>query len=129
LAGAPTAVAISGTYYIKAETVEGCSVIEAVDVTINPLPILTITDPLAVCSPGTIDLEDAAVTAGSTLPSGTVLTYWTDVLATTALATPAAVAVSGTYYIKAETAEGCSVIEAVDVTINPTPTTSPIFHN
>jgi hypothetical protein len=60
---------------------------------------------------------------------GTTLSYWTDATATIALATPAAVAASGTYYIKAETVEGCSVIEAVTILINPIPTTSLIFHN
>ena len=124
-----SAVVVSGTYYIKATTAEGCSVTEAVTVTVNPLPVLVVTNPLPICTPNTVDLTLAAVTLGSTLPAGTILTYWTDATATTALATPAAVAASGTYYIKAATVEGCSVIEAVTVVINPIPTTSLIFHN
>jgi hypothetical protein len=125
----PGAVVVSGTYYIMAETAEGCSDIESVTVTINPTPALFITNPVAVCDPNTVDLTLAAVTAGSTLPIGTNLTYWTDAGATIALVSPGAVAVSGTYYIKAETAEGCSDIESVNVTINPLPTTSAIYHN
>ena len=117
----PAAVTVSGTYYIKAETAEGCSAIKAVNVIINETLALVITDPAGACSPGTVNLEDAAVTAGSTLPTGTTLSYWTDAAGTTALATPAAVAASGTYYIKAETAEGCSAIKAVNVIINPAP--------
>ena len=116
-----SAVATSGTYYIKAETAAGCSDIKPVTVTIDPTPVLAITNPAPVCSPGTIDLTAAAVTAGSTLPAGTILTYWTDAAGTVTLTTASAVATSGTYYIKATTTAGCSDIKAVDVTVNPLP--------
>jgi len=125
----PAAVVTSGTYYIKAESAAGCIDIKPVVVTVNPTPVLVIHDPAPICNPNTIDLQLAAITLGSTLPSGTVLTYWTDLAATSPLATPNAVASSGTYYIMAKTAEGCSDIKAVIVTINPTPVTSPIYHN
>jgi hypothetical protein len=117
----PAAVTVSGTYYIKAETSLGCSDIQPVIVTINPTPVLAITNPAAACLPGTVDLTATAVTAGSTFPAGTLLTYWTDAAATIAFTTPAAVDLSGTYYIKAETALGCSDIQPVDVTINQVP--------
>ncbi|HXB10347.1 MAG TPA: hypothetical protein VNZ45_00055, partial [Bacteroidia bacterium] len=119
LAG-PNAVAASGTYYIKSTPAVGCSVVKPVTVTINPLPTLTITNPAAVCSPSTVDITAAAVTAGST--GGTTLTYYTNAAATIVLAAPNAVAASGTYYIKSTTASGCSVVQPVTVTINPTPT-------
>jgi len=125
----PAAVTTSGTYYIKAESAAGCIDIKPVVVIVNPTPVLVIHDPAPICKPNTIDLQLAAITLGSTLPSGTVLTYWTDLAATTPLATPNAVTNSGTYYIMAKTAEGCSDIKAVVVTINPTPVTSPIYHN
>jgi gliding motility-associated-like protein len=73
-----------------------------------------------VCAPGTIDLTASGVTAGSTL--GTTYTYFTNAAATTALSTPAAVAASGTYYIKGTTALNCSAIKPVNTTINPLPT-------
>ncbi len=116
----PNAVAASGTYYIKGSTAAGCSDIKPVVVTINPKPTVTITNPAAVCSPGTIDLTVAAVTAGST--AGLTYTYFTDAAGTLVLATPNAVAASGTYYIKGSTAAGCSDIKPVVVTINPKPT-------
>ena len=125
----PTAVTASGTYYIKAATAAGCSDVKPVNVTINAVPTLTLHDPAPVCSPGPVDLTAAAITAGSTLPTGTSLSYWTDAAATTPLATPSAVTASGTYYIKAGTAAGCSDIKSVNVTINPLPTTSIIWHN
>jgi hypothetical protein len=115
------AVTTSGTYYIKATTTAGCSDIKPVIVTVNPTPVLVIANPVPVCSPGTIDLTAAAVTAGSTLPAGTILTYWTDAGATTTLTTPSAVAASGAYYIKATTAAGCTDIKSVAVIINPLP--------
>ena len=116
----PNAVAVSGTYYIQAETAEGCSDIQPVNVIVNATPVLVINDPAAVCQPLTVDLTDPAVTAGSTL-NGATLTYWEDAAATIPLANPNAVAVSGTYYIQAETTEGCSDIQPVNVIINATP--------
>ena len=46
----PNAVSASGTYYIKGITASGCSVVQPVTVTINPLPTVTITNPAAVLS-------------------------------------------------------------------------------
>ena len=50
--GAPGAVAVSGTYYIRGTTASGCSDIQPVVVTINPAPTLVINNPAAVCAPG-----------------------------------------------------------------------------
>lgn len=85
------------------------------DVVLDPAQTLVISDPTAVCQPATIDLTVAAITAGST--GGGALTYWTDAGGTNALATPNAVATSGTYYIQAGTG-ACSDIQPVTVTIN-----------
>ncbi|OFY86868.1 MAG: hypothetical protein A3F72_00460 [Bacteroidetes bacterium RIFCSPLOWO2_12_FULL_35_15] len=119
----PTAIATSGTYYIQTTTAAGCKDINPVLVTIDPLPILTITNPAAVCPSGTVDITVPAVTAFST--GGGTLSYWTDATATTPLTTPTAVATSGTYYIRTTTSAGCIDIKPVIVTINPLPT--PVF--
>ncbi|MDC0257464.1 gliding motility-associated C-terminal domain-containing protein, partial [Crocinitomicaceae bacterium] len=114
-AGVVTAVA-SGTTTITYLDANGCSTTEVV--TVNAAPNLVITDPVAVCAPLTVDITDAAVTAGS--DPGT-LTYWTDNLATITLATPNAVNTTNAYYIQLDDGN-CTAIQPVNVTVNPAPT-------
>ncbi|SHJ22247.1 T9SS type B sorting domain-containing protein, partial [Flavobacterium terrae] len=83
-----------------------------------PTPVLNITNPSAVCEPGTVDLTDPAVTAGSI--GGGTLSYWTNSSATTPLANPSAVAVGGTYYIQSLSGT-CKDIKPVTVIINSVP--------
>lgn len=99
-----------------------CQSVDSVIVTVNPQPDLVITDPVAVCSPATVDITLAAVTSGTT--GGGVMSYWLNSLATTALSSPAAVAASGTYYIKLTAVGGCTDIQAVIVTVSPGQATS-----
>ena len=84
------------------------------------LPRITITNPIAVCSPNTIDLTASAVTTGST--ASLVYGYFTNAAATTALGTASAITTSGTYYIKGTDGNSCSSISPVVATINPLPT-------
>jgi hypothetical protein len=85
-------------------------------------PTLNIIDPATVCSPSTVDLTLAAVTAGS--DPGT-LTYYTDAAATpiSQLSTLSASAIttSGKYYIKNTAYLGCETVRPVEVTILPKP--------
>ncbi len=85
---------------------------------VNALPSLVITNPATICSPATVDITAAAVTAGSTLAGG-LLTYWNDIAFTSPLSNPSAVATSGTYYIRVGTSAVCYDIKPVVVTITP----------
>ncbi|MBK7172932.1 MAG: hypothetical protein IPH84_06805 [Bacteroidales bacterium] len=120
-------VAVPVTYTVTVSETEpgpnGCTTTQTLAVTVLPAPVLVITNPPAICAPGTVDLTAAAITAGSTLPVGTTLSYWTDAGATIALVNPNAVGTSGTYYIMATTGTlpACTDIEPVVVTINPQP--------
>lgn len=107
------------TYTVTATSAAGCLVTNTVDVSVNALPVVVITNPAVVCASTPVDLTAAAVTAGS--GSGLTYTYFTNAAATTALATPNAVTTAGTYYIKATNASGCSVVNPVVVTVTTTP--------
>ena len=117
----PSAISESGTYYIKCtnDDNEDCFEIEPVVVTISETPSISVTDPAAVCSPGTVDITAAATGCGD----GFTLSYWQDEDAMVSLESPAAVAVSGTYFIKCtnDSNADCYDIKPVVVTIDETP--------
>lgn len=106
----------AGTWSVTYLTNGSCPATGSVSVVVNAQPSLTVSNPAAICAPGTVDLTDAAVTSGST--GGGTLSYWTDAATTASVATPAAVGTSGTYYIKAANGT-CTDVEPVTVTINP----------
>ena len=97
-----------------------CATTTTLLITVTAAPNLVVTNPAAICAPATIDITTAAITNGST--PGLTYTYWLNATATTPLNNPSAVSVSGTFYIKGTTAEGCSIIKPVTVTVNPLPT-------
>ena len=82
------------------------------------IPVLTITDPSAVCYPATMDLTAPAIKAGST--PGLTYTYWTDAEGTIEYRTPV-IAVAGTYYIKGTNISGYYGIKPVIVIIDEMP--------
>ncbi len=95
-----------------------CSAVNSgeVIVMVTAMPALLINDPAPVCTPSTVNITLAAVTTGSTLPAGTLLTYWTDAAATIAFPTPTT-ANADTYWIKATTPNNCSDIKPVSVNV------------
>ena len=111
----PNAIDVAGTYYIKGDKPGFCGAVKPVEVKIGEVPNIIIHNPTA-CKK--IDLTNAAITLGST--PNVNYTYWTNAAATMSLANPTSV-ISGTYYIKATTTSGCSNINPVLVTVNPTP--------
>ncbi len=121
-----TAITASNTYYIKSYDGK-CSTIKPVTVTINTPPTLTITNPEPVCSPTKVDLTITYVVS----PSGTTITYWSDITATTPILTPTTISTLGIYYIKSDDGK-CSIVKPVDVAIGnppaPTLTTSTDAH-
>jgi len=128
----PASVNSSGTYYIKGTTSAGCSIVKAVNLSVHPQPTLVVTDPAPVCSPATVSLLDAQITAGSS--SGTAFSYWNDAAATQPVAAPSAISVPGTYFIKGSLLTGCTSVQPVTVNIftppvininNPAPVCEP----
>ncbi|RFM27723.1 T9SS type B sorting domain-containing protein [Deminuibacter soli] len=112
----------AGTYYIVGIAPTGCtSPAMPVKVQINTQPKIVITQPGAVCAPGTIDLTSPAITAGS--DANLVFSYYTNSAGTIKVTDPASVG-TGTYYIVAHsTVTACAntITIPVTVTVNPKP--------
>jgi gliding motility-associated-like protein len=115
----PGSIKVSGTYYIKAISKDGCAAVKPVDVVVNKIPVLMITDPAAVCAPSSIDLTDATITTGS--EPGLSLSYWSDLGASQQIASANYITQSGTYYIKATLPTGCFDIKPVKTDVRPLP--------
>jgi trimeric autotransporter adhesin len=128
----PNAVTTSGTYYIKVTTAAGCTDIQPVVVTVNPLPAPVITasqDP--VCeNTGTVTYSTPLVgcntyswiiSTGGTIVSGQgtnqIVVQWTTSGTKTVTVTET---MCGT---------GCSKIVNKDFVVTPKPVTAPITHN
>ncbi|MEO6960611.1 MAG: gliding motility-associated C-terminal domain-containing protein, partial [Puia sp.] len=87
-------------------------------------PVVQVNDPAGVCFPGTINLNDPAVTAGS--EGGLNFNFYQDAAGLVVLADPSAVSTNGTYYvIGTNGSTGCvSDISPVNVTIFTKPSIS-----
>ena len=108
----------SGTTVITYTNSNGCST--TTNFVVNALPTVVITNPAPVCTPNTINLTSTTITSGSS--ANLSYSYYTDAAATTTVATPSAIATSGTYYIKGTDSNGCSTVKPVSVLINAAPT-------
>ena len=116
ISGTPTA---SGIFNYSIPLTGGCNTLFATGtITVNPVPVVNITNPAPACLPATVDIT--TTTTGST--TGLSYTYWNNSAATIALVNPSSVSISGTYYIKGTNSFGCSTISPVVVNINPSPT-------
>jgi hypothetical protein len=109
----------STTYYVTQKTnSSSCESLRAALVaTTTGTFSLTINTPAHVCSPAIVDITTAAVTSGSSFPSGTTLSYFVDSLATIVLSSPNAISISGTYYIKASCPGYSNIIKSIKVSV------------
>ena len=106
------------TYVANVSDGNACNASDSIVLNDPPPLNLVINDPPAICSPLTVDLTDAAITAGS--DPGT-LTYWLDFAATSPLADPSMVASSGTYFIQLDDGS-CQTTDTVFTEIYSAPT-------
>jgi gliding motility-associated-like protein len=98
-----------------------CATTSVMNVVVNPTPTV-VASVAPVCYPELIDLTAPSVTTGST--AGTTFSYFSNLNPLTVLSTPTAVTSSGTYYVQATTAQGCSNIAPVYVLVHPLPVAS-----
>jgi gliding motility-associated-like protein len=112
-----------GFYSDRLSSVNGCDSIIYLNFEVEPLPVLVLHDQEA-CEPDVVDLTDSLVFAGSS--PNLKFTYWMEKEMLTAIPKPEEIAVSGTYYIRAENANGCSVTKPAVVTIH-TPPSVPVL--
>ncbi|WP_419800514.1 gliding motility-associated C-terminal domain-containing protein [Mucilaginibacter sp.] len=113
---APQAITQTGTYYIKAANVSGCYAVAPVNVQVFLPPVFRANNPAPVVFPATVNLRNTYASTDSLTYS-----YWKDAAATIALDNYMAIQTTGTYYIKAQTKAGCSVIVPVLIAVNPPP--------
>jgi hypothetical protein len=72
-------------------------------ITVNPGPAVIITDPTAVCSPSTVDITSNTVqTTNTGTTTNIILLSLANAGVASDVTTPAAVATTGTYYIRSE---------------------------
>ena len=116
----------SGSYVFTPNAGQ-CALTQTLTVAVNELPSLIINDPAPVCASGTVDITATEITEGSSIDI--TLSYWADPAGTVSFPDPSAITSSGTFFIRAENASGCSVIlpvtvevkEAVDAPSTTTP--------
>jgi len=100
------AASTPGTYTVTYSFTNGnCPLTTTTSVNIEGIPVLVVTNPTAVCAPNTIDITSATITTGST--GGLTYRYYSDAAGTVLVTQPAAIAVSGIYYIKGFLPGGC----------------------
>lgn len=117
-----SAIAISGTYYIKKTSLNSCFDIQPVSVSINSVPSLKVINVTTVCPQTTVDLASTFTDLNAT--TGT-LTYWADSLITIPVSS-SIVDKSGVYYImKSATIGNCSSKAPVIVKVESCETVIP----
>ena len=112
----PASVTTSGSYYISGVHTTGCRIVKNINVTVKPYPAFTVSDPPSVNYPETIDLFSTVNPR-----SAYEYSFWKDAAATVRAFRPEATMAAGTYYAKATSAQGCSVVKSIKVNVIPPP--------
>jgi len=111
----PRSVINPGVYYIEGISPQGCTNVVPVQVMLREKPVITITDPMPIQYPQTVDLSKVYIPR-----SGQTYSYYSDAKATIPLPSKY-VGVSGTYYLKAVNNFGCETITYTKVVVKPPP--------
>jgi gliding motility-associated-like protein len=111
----PSTIHASGTYYIRALSKDGCSVILPVNVSVKELPSITLTAQSEVTYPNKLDLS-----ALFTHDPENTYGYYSDAKTQNTL-DDYHVNHNGVYYIKATNKFGCETIKTINVKINAPP--------
>lgn len=120
--GSPPVVYASGTYWLRVVAGDGCYQVVPVDVVLE-FPELLVEQPDPVCSPGGIELSAVVLTELNGLPLAEFDFYLTQADAEAGMNGLAQtwVTASGTYWVRALTANGCPAIASIEVMILPSP--------
>ena len=115
------------TYFVDA-TLNGCTTTTRLPIvaTINTIPVIATTNPAAICFPGTIDITNTTNVVSAVSPLN--YTFWRNATASIALASPNAIAFSGTYYVKGTDINGCYDTKSIVGTVNLLPV-NPVVQN
>ena len=111
----------TSTYTFTPDNPAQCAIPATIDIVVNPLPTVTVSDQ-SICSG-----ESTTLTA-----SGADTYTWdppAGLSATTGASVDASPASTTTYTVTGTDANGCQNTATATVTVNPLPTTSPIFHD
>ncbi|MGM9475964.1 hypothetical protein ACS5PU_06020 [Pedobacter sp. GSP4] len=111
----PEQIKLSGTYFIKFSNAFGCSKVLPILVSIKDKPVLKINNPKRVCYPEQVDLTAIKNYLGS--DDSFKYNFYQDEALTKPVENPSQVNLSGTYYVSATNAEGCTVSDKIEVVI------------
>lgn len=114
----PTEITKSGTYYIKARSINGCSAVKPIEVIFIDITNIDVLANATACANSVIDLTSSTIQ--KKVPAGLTKTYFTDLQLTKVVTDPQKITQSGSYYIHFQS-QYCSVIKKVDVEIYKLP--------
>ncbi|WP_412468989.1 hypothetical protein [Pedobacter sp. KLB.chiD] len=115
----PQHITKTGKYFIKLSNQSGCSKIVPIEVNIKNKPVLKVSNPKPVCTASKIDITAANYYTGSDVTFK--YSFYANEALTIPLTNPKEIDKSGTYYIKATNADGCTVTDKIEITVSDMP--------